>query len=690
VRDPRRLIVLALTAVGIGSFAYVLVAQSQLRWTAGDVVWDALTVIPFFALGIVIGLQRPDHPEARLLCLLGTSLVVGIAMEAFAERHFADPVPPSSFWVLNLAYTLLSVLQVVAAGVLIGLFPDGVAEPRWVRWVVRLLWAFLAIPFVQLLADQNLAVNPYLGVDPTQASPFHVPALSGLAPALDQLAVLPLPTVVGVVLLAVRYRTAAPSLKVRMRWLLLLSVLGLGTVVVLGGLSAVGASGERWDRVSTAGSLAAGVLFLAALCVAILRQALFELDLVVRRSAAYALLWLGIGLLYVALAATPGLALSGRIPVQVAVLVTIMVSMAFQPLRRRLESLAARLVFGRRANRYEVLQAFGASLEQSIGITNLLPRVADAVQLGLGAPWVRVSVRTASPESSYPAHAQAGTVAGEAALSHEVRRGDEVVGLIECGAKAGGYDDADRALLDTLTGQAATAVANVWLTAELSEQVRQLDRSRARLVTAQDEERRRIERNIHDGAQQEIVAMLTKLGLARTQVARGDDLGPLLLELHGDARDLLRELRELAQGIHPSVLGDNGLVSALRARSARLPLPVAIRADEVLVGRRLDVDLEAAAYFIVSEALTNVVKHARAESARIDLNLTATCLRIAITDDGLGPGTGRTAGTGLLSMRDRAETVGGRLAVTAGAAGGTVVRAELPVVRPVVGEAHGG
>ncbi len=681
---------LALTVVGIGALGYVAVVQSELGWTAGDVAWDVLSVIPFFTLGVVIASYRPDHPEARLLCLLGTSLAVGIAIEAFTQRHYLHSVATSSFWVLNLAASLLAILQVVTAGVLIGLFPDGVAEQRWVRWLVRLLWAFLAIPFLQMLADKNLAINPYLGLDQTVASPFHLPALSSLAPAINQLAVSPLPTVLGVVLLAVRYQFAAPGLQMRMRWLLLLSVLGVGTVVVLSALGDVGASGAWWDSASTAVSLGASLLFVAALSVAILRQGLFELDLVVRRSAAYALLWMGIGLVYVALAATPGLALSGRIPVQVAVLVTILVSAAFQPVRRRLESLADRLVFGRRANRYEVLQEFGASLEQSIGVADLLPRVAEAVHVGLGAPWVRISVQAASPESSYPAQAEAGTVTGEPALSHHVRRGDEVVGVIECGAKDGGYDDADRALLDTLTGQVATAVANVWLASELSEQIRQLDRSRARLVTAQDEERRRIERNIHDGSQQEIVAMLTKLGLARSQVARGEDPAPLLLELQGDARGVLRELRELAQGIHPSVLGDNGLVAALRARSARLPLPVTIRADDALVGRRLDADLEAAAYFLVSEALTNVVKHARAESARVDLSLSPTCLHVRVTDDGVGPSTGGTGGTGLLSMRDRAETVGGRLEVTAGATRGTVVRAELPVVRGVVAEVDRG
>ena len=687
MRDPRRLFVLALTVVGLAALAYVLVVQWQLGWTTGDLAWDLLSVIPLFGLGAVIGCYRPDHPEARLLCLLGSGAAVGSALDVFAQRHYAGvAVVPTSFWVLDLAYTSVSMLQMVAAALAIGLFPDGVADPPWVRWVVRSLWAFLAIPFLQLLADQTLAVSPYLGLDPSVPSPLHVPALTWLAPTLDDLAVFPLPPLIGVALLAVRYRFAAPDLQARMRWLLLISVLGLGTYVIVAALSAVGPSGPWWTGALTAATLVAGLSFVAALSVAILRQGLFELDVVVRRSVAYALLWLSIGLLYVAIAATPGLALSGRIPVQVAVLVTILVSVAFQPVRRWLESIADRLVFGRRANRYEVLQQLGASLEQSIGVADLLPRVADAVRVGLGAPWVRVSVRAAGSGSAYPDHAEAGHAIGDAALSHDVRRGDEVVGVIECGAKEGGYDDADRALLDTLTGQAATAVANVWLAAELSEQIRQLDGSRARLVTAQDEERRRIERNIHDGAQQEVVAILTKLGLARTQAARGDDPGPLLLELQADAREVLRELRELAQGIHPSVLGDNGLVAALRARSARLPLPVVIRADQALVDCRLDADLEAAAYFLVSEALTNAVKHARAASVQVDLSLTPTCLTIAVTDDGIGPGAAGTGGTGLLSMRDRAETVRGHLEISAGPTGGTVVRAELPVPGPVVVE----
>jgi DNA-binding NarL/FixJ family response regulator/signal transduction histidine kinase len=460
--------------------------------------------------------------------------------------------------------------------------------------------------------------------------------LAPLSPAVGGLLDSALPVFVGVGMLLVRYRLAEPAGRVRMRWLLYISALGGLGFAVAAGLTAVGVPGRWTSAVDSAASVLAIWLLLGGITVAILRHGIFDIDVLMRRSTAYAMVWLGIAALYVVAAATPGLALGGRIPVQLAVAVTILVSLAVQPVRRRMELVADRLVFRRRASRYEVLQDFGASLERSIDPTDLLPHVAEAVREGLGASWVRVSLRVPDLATTYPSYAESGTVLGPATLGQDLQRGGELVGRIDCGPKDGGYDEADRALLDTLTGQAATAVANVWLTAQLSERVRQLDSSRARLVSAQDEERRRIERDIHDGAQQELVAMLTKLGLARSRLTRGDSPEQLLVELQSDAREVLRNLRELAQGIHPSVLSDNGLVAALRARAGRLPVPVTLRADDGLAHARLDADVEGAAYFLVCEALTNVAKHAHASTATVDLAITPTGLRMRVCDDGIG------------------------------------------------------
>jgi signal transduction histidine kinase len=295
-------------------------------------------------------------------------------------------------------------------------------------------------------------------------------------------------------------------------------------------------------------------------------------------------------------------------------------------------------------------------------------------------------VRVTLPE----ANAVVGEPAGDPALRVALGRGDEVAGHIECGPKDGGYEPGDHELLDTLARQATTAIANVRLTARLAEQVDELARSRARIVAAQDSERRRIERNIHDGAQQHVVALIMKLRLARNQLGRGERTADDVLdELHGDARDLLADLRELAHGIHPPVLSDQGLVVAVEARADRLPLEVRVRADAELRDGRLDADVEGAAYYVICEALTNVVKHSAASSAGIDLSTKDGRLSVVVHDDGVGLATGNGNGNGdgnrdgnghgLTNLRDRVEALGGRLRVSSEPGAGTSVLAELPV-----------
>jgi signal transduction histidine kinase len=209
-------------------------------------------------------------------------------------------------------------------------------------------------------------------------------------------------------------------------------------------------------------------------------------------------------------------------------------------------------------------------------------------------------------------------------------------------------------------------------------------------VTAQDDERRRIERDIHDGVQQSVVALITKLALVRSQLGRGavpadDALG----ELQGDARELLNDLRELAHGIHPPVLSDRGLVAAVEARAGRLPVPVSIRASAVLRERRYGTDTEGAAYYLICEALTNVVKHAAATDTVVDFSAGNGCLHVTVTDNGTGfSGTphdgahdGGTSGrgTGLTNLRDRVEALGGTLQVQTAPGQGTRIRAQLPI-----------
>ena len=202
--------------------------------------------------------------------------------------------------------------------------------------------------------------------------------------------------------------------------------------------------------------------------------------------------------------------------------------------------------------------------------------------------------------------------------------------------------------------------------------------SRVRLVRAQDEERRALERNIHDGAQQQLVALSVKLGLAKTMATRDvEQADRLLAQLQAEATDAVENLQALAGGIYPPMLAANGLASALAAEAERGPLPVRVKGDRL---PRLPQDVEAAAYFAALEALQNVAKYASASTATVTLRMDGPELVFDVRDDGRGFDTASaSSGTGLQGMADRVEAVGGRLAVTSALGAGTTVEGRIPV-----------
>jgi signal transduction histidine kinase len=213
---------------------------------------------------------------------------------------------------------------------------------------------------------------------------------------------------------------------------------------------------------------------------------------------------------------------------------------------------------------------------------------------------------------------------------------------------------------------------------ENAETREELAASRARLVAAADEARRRIERDLHDGAQQRLVATALTLALLDQRLdADAGEARTLLTSAREELDRGLRELRDLARGLHPAVLTERGVVPAVRALVQRATLPVELRAE---VPRRLAVTVEAAAYFVVCEALTNVGRYALASSASVRLELTGETLLVAVADDGVG-GADATAGSGLRGLADRVEALGGRLQVASPPGAGTVITAELPCGR---------
>ncbi|HEV2356128.1 MAG TPA: histidine kinase, partial [bacterium] len=209
--------------------------------------------------------------------------------------------------------------------------------------------------------------------------------------------------------------------------------------------------------------------------------------------------------------------------------------------------------------------------------------------------------------------------------------------------------------------------------------LRELEVSRARIARAADEARRRIERDLHDGAQQQFVAVAMRLENARRLLAAApDDAARLLQAAHADLREAIAELQRLAHGIHPAELPERGLTSALRTLARRAAIPVDVKATDV---GRLHPAIEATTYYIAAEATANAAKHARAHQVEITLARTPHALRLTVTDDGVG-GAAVSRGTGLQGLHDRADAVGGHITLMSPVGGPTVLTADLPILGP--------
>jgi signal transduction histidine kinase len=674
-----RLRLYALTTVGGLSLVYQLLieAMSPQGQSLSNLVW-ILIVVPLYAVGVWLTWRLPTHPQPVRLLVSGTAFVVNGAFGTLASQLQINSAWAPVFSTLSLEAQAIGSL---AVALLIGSYPDGFVERSWQRLALRCSWVVLLGPPLALLASPVVPASPWDTVDFAMPNPYAVSWLAWLAQPAAWLAVNSWwVAVVGVLVLCARFVAADGGGRARMRVLFVVVVVGItlyaaGTVAL-----AFGAPEDSALAIAviSLGSLTA-ILLPGAIVYGVLRHRLFDLDLVVRKSVAYGVASLLIAAAYAVVAATPGLMLGNRIPVTLAVVITIAAALAFQPLRRRLESAVSRRLFGDRVQQYQLLADLGTTMEQTAELDELLPRLARAVRDGIGASWVRVRLCEADGSWLDEPVGVAGEVTENSAAGVDLVRAGEQVGRIDLGPKPGGYAAADLELLTTVAAQATTAVANVRLATQLKEGLDELSTSRVRLIAAQDAERRRIERDLHDGIQQEVVALIAGLRLARNRLSRNQLTADQLTDLQDQAREMLRELRELAHGIHPPVLTDNGLVAALESRLTRFPIPVEIIADDGLRGERFSEDVEGAAYFVACESLTNVAKHAGTDGARVRLSRFYNLLCLAVEDSGRGFQPNGARSGGLANIRDRVEALHGQLTIESQVGAGTSIRAELPL-----------
>jgi signal transduction histidine kinase len=650
-----------------------------------NLVWTLL-VIPLYATGAWLTWRLPTHPQAVRLLVGGTGAVATGVLGLFVAYQ---PQLINSPWfpVLSMLSLELEAVTALALALLIGSYPDGLVERTWQRLTLRFTWVVLIGPPLALLASPVVPVSPWLAVSDAMPNPYAVSWLAWLAQPAYWLALNSWwAFVVGALVTCARYVEADAAGRARMR-ALLVAVAGLTLYAVGLVAAALGAPEDSAVVIILlyCGSLSA-ILLPGVIIYGILRHRLFDLDLVVRKSVAYGAASLLIALAYAVIAATPGLMLGNRIPVTLAVVITIGAALAFQPLRRRLESAVSRRLFGDRVQQYQLLKNLGTTMEQTAELDELLPRLAQAVHDGIGASWVRVRLRETDGSWLDEPIGEAGEVTEDSAAGVDLVRARELVGRIDLGPKPGGYAPADLELLATVAAQATTAVANVRLATQLKEGLEELSTSRVRLIAAQDAERRRIERDLHDGIQQEVVALIAGLRLARNRLSRDQLTAEELTELQDQAREMLRDLRELAHGIHPPVLSDNGLVAALESRVTRFPISVQVLADDGLRAERFSEDVEGTAYFVACESLTNAAKHAGTDGARVRLSHPGSRLCLVVEDDGRGFEPNGAGSGGLANIRDRVEALHGQLTIESRLGAGTSVRAELPLTTSAAGQ----
>jgi signal transduction histidine kinase len=667
-------IVLGITA------AFAAVGLVFVSLNGYSLLGDATNFTAFMGMGIVgaLSLSRaPDNRIGWLLITVGAAFTTGeasIYAAAHGEQALASWLawPGNTLWSLGL-FPLLILLPLV--------FPNGrLPSPRW-RW---LAWAGVGISFLAFLtigfADATFDVGD-VGQPVKVANPLHVPGLDLLGP-FD---IVIWPLLLGLFVVAagsmvVRFRRSSGVERQQLKWFAFAAVVLVAYFLVSAVLDAFGIPEGTWSEVLS------GLAFLGipiAVGIAILQFHLWDLDVVVRKAVVAGMLVVLAVVVYGGAVALIAKATADRGSTGALFAVALALGIAFRPVMRIARRFADRIAYGKRATPYEVLSEFSDRMRSSYATEDVLPRMAQVLGEGTGATTARVWLLAGNelrPAATWPADAPPAApirleadrleIAGEAVT--EVRDRGELLGALSVRMPASDpMGPAKDRLVSDLAAQAGMVLRNVRL-------VEDLRASRQRLVSAQDEERRRLERNIHDGAQQQLVALAVKARLARQLTERDPaKTAEMLVQIEAETQTALEDLRDLARGIYPPLLADRGLVAALEAQSRKASVPVSVEADAV---GRYSADVEATVYFCTLEALQNVAKYADADGTLIRLSQSNGSLSFEVVDEGRGFDPHAVAtGSGLQGMADRLAAVGGSLEIRSAPGRGTTVAGRVPV-----------
>lgn len=564
------------------------------------------------------------------------------------------------------------------------LYPDGrLPTGRWRTVSITSLACTAALPVLLLVApsaiaerrSQNPVPDVYRSLD---LDPTSLPLPEGLLLPLLQLA-FPLGAlgILGPLAVVVhRLRASTGDDRRRMRWLLWAGV--VDALVMLPALLFPSTT------VSIDLAVAVGLTGLAV-TVGILRPRAVDIDRLLGGTLVYGALAVGVVVLDLAVLAVAGAVLGEGFGQENAVpLALLLVAGVYGPLRAPLWRFVRRWVLGEREDPYRVVSGLAERLERSDGADEQLRAVAAAVAEAFRSPYVGVEVDSVDGRQLVVEHGRRPTAVQPLSIAY---RGTEVGRLLlpRDGVRAQLVSRDERLLADVVRQAAAAAHA--------SSLAAQLQHSRGQLVTAREEERRRLRRDLHDGLGPSLGAVVLRIDTARnlTVAGRAEDADRVLRQARDDVAAALADVRRLVHDLRPPALDDLGLAAAVRQQAERLLGPGTVGAVEAGPGADdLPAAVEVARYRIASEALTNVARHARATTCRVELVRDADrSLVVTVSDDGVGLAPDAVAGVGLVSLRERAAELGGRCSVVCPPDGGTVVRAVLPVGGTGRGRGHG-
>jgi two-component system, NarL family, sensor kinase len=618
-------------------------------------------------VGGLVVVRRPGQPMGTLLCAYGISGMVCAGIFAYAHAavaHFPGSLPAGRpmMWITSWDYVLPIALQAL---VLPLVFPDGRLLSR--RWRPA-LWA--AAAFVVLSTVGNAFApdsmggwfanrpNPYAVQGPLFSVILDVANVCGLAAA-----------VAAAASVALRWRRGGHVVRQQLKWFLATVPVTVAVVVVV----------QFFPDALTVGLVLGavpGVLTAVGIGLAVLRYRLYEIDVLISRGVVYGLLSGTVAGIYLAAAAAAG-GLSGEgAGLSVPVLATVIAAAVLLPVRGRLQRRVDQLFFGDRGSPYAAMARMGRQVEEATTAEPVLSSVVAVVAGSLRLPYASVELRVADGWVPSAACGQPPPQVVTFPLTFQ----RETVGRLLIGQRAAGerLSPEDERLLVNLARQVAPAAHAVALR-------QALDASRAALVTAREEERRRLRRDLHDGLGPTLAGLALGLETASMLPAGCRQQEELLTSLQAETQGAVTDIRRIVYGLRPPALDELGLAGALREQMARLERrPSRLSITLRIPGGDLDglpAAVEVAAYQIITGAVTNVLRHARAHCCEIRIQ-PGQDLRLEVWDDGPGLPDGWRAGVGITAMRERAAELGGELTIEPASPRGTRIMARLPIRRP--------